>query len=122
MDFNLILRDIAVDITAALLTVASGYVVFLLQRWQAYLKTKLNREELYFLEMLSSAAVTAAEQSGLAKLIANEGKAKKAYALKALSSSLQKYGLKVSAEQLDALLEEAVKRMNDDKQYLAPVA
>jgi hypothetical protein len=120
MDFNLIIRDIAVNVAAAALSLAVSYLVLLLHKWNNYLKTKLNAEELDFVQRMGDFAVQAAEQSGLGKVVANEAKAKKGLAETLLSQTLAKYGVKVTPEQLDAILEEAVGRMNLEKQYMLP--
>lgn len=120
MDFNLIIRDISVNVAAAALSLAVSYVVLLLHKWNGYLKTKLNAEELDFVQRMGDFAVQAAEQSGLGKVIVNEAKTKKGLAETLLSQTLSKYGVKVTPEQLDAILEEAVGRMNLEKQYVLP--
>jgi hypothetical protein len=122
MDFNLIIRDVAVNVAAAALSLAVSYLVLLLHKWNGYLKTKLNDEELDFVQRMGDFAVQAAEQSGLGKVIANEAKVKKGLAVTLLSQTLTKYGIKVTREQLDAILEEAVGRMNLEKQYALPPA
>lgn len=120
MDFNLIIRDISVNVAAAALSLAVSYLVLLLHKWNGYLKTKLNAEELDFVQRMGDFAVQAAEQSGLGKVVANEAKSKKGLAEVLLSQTLAKYGVKITPEQLDAILEEAVGRMNLEKQYLLP--
>lgn len=94
---QLLLYTVAVP---ALVTLSSAGIRWLKAK-ALEAKAKLPGELIYTLETVAKMAVAAAEQSGLADLIANDGKAKKAWAMRYAENMLrQQYGLILDLDSL----------------------
>lgn len=96
----------------ALLPPIVGAFAVLVARWlmaqTERIKVEVGSERWQQITFIISAAVKAAEQSGLAGYIADEGKAKKEFALQKAGDWLAANGLHIDVNQLDALIETAV--------------
>ena len=94
-------------ITAAVPTLTVMLVTFLFTKFKSeYAKLKVSDQQL--LEAVARMAVAAAEQSGFAKLIADTGAEKKAWALQFAQDMLAQYKIKIDVKAVDAALEAAI--------------
>ena len=93
-------------ILQCVLVVVAGLITRYVVPW---LKTKLDSEKFNTLELWIKAAVTAAEQVFCGSSKGNE---KKAYVIDAIKKYLDSKGLKITDEQLNILIEAAVKELN----------
>jgi len=94
-----------------LLPVLLSFIVVLVKRAIDYFQANVDKEKLEFVVNLVNQFVMAAEQSGLAGAIANEGAAKKAWVLEQLQKELDAKGIKVDVAVLEALIEAQVLEM-----------
>lgn len=78
-----------------------------------WLKSKMSKTDWETLEALANTAVQSAEQ--LWKNEPESGSDKKRYALKLLADAVNENGQRITQAQLEALVEAAVKAMNDSK-------
>lgn len=93
-------------ILQCVLVVVAGLITRYVVPW---LKTKLDSEKLNVLEIWVKAAVTAAEQVFFGSSMGSE---KKVYVTDAIKKYLDSKGLKITDEQLNILIEAAVKELN----------
>jgi hypothetical protein len=100
-------RGIQMDLND-LASVVEAEVVRQFQNPSAPADTPAARQEL--LEKAVESAVLAAEQSGLAGLIENVGREKKAYALKMVNDYLSQYGVAVPEDLISGLIEATLLR------------
>jgi LL-H family phage holin len=98
--------EILFSILQFVLAIVAGVITRYIIPW---LKTKLDSEKLNTLEVWVKATVTAAEQVFCGNLMGTE---KKAYVTECLSKYLLSKGIKITEEQLNILIEAAVKELN----------
>lgn len=82
----------------------TGVVAFVGKELKSFLHKKLSAEQLAILMKVAEQAVFVAEQTG----IDHAAEEKKMEALRVAEAYLKAYGIKVTAEQLDAAIEAAV--------------
>ena len=104
---NTILTNVLIIVLVALATSVTGAIVTWVKRETAQLA---KSEPLWFGDIMqvATAAVQAAEQSGLAGLIKNESTIKKQYALQVAQAWLDAKGVKIDLQVIDAAIESAV--------------
>jgi hypothetical protein len=96
-----ILANIILTVVGSLVTVLTAFAV-------GFVKTKLNTGQFELLQRIAADVVMAVEQSTYGKEILDKANVKKAMAMEMASLFLAKYGIKVSAEELSAVIEAAV--------------
>ena len=105
---NSILQLVLETLITVLVPVLLGYIIKFVDTKISELRQYVERENLWYIYDIVKQLVYAAEQNGLAGLIENEGRAKKAYVLDRLQSYLNAKNIKVDVKTLDALIEAAV--------------
>lgn len=96
------------DAVLAILVAILGALLFSAKQVYASWKASAGKNEIELVNSIVADAVHYAEQSGLRDKLVSAGAAKKKLAEDYAVSFLAKYNLKVTADQLDKLLEQAV--------------
>lgn len=111
MDTNALLNSVLQFLLPPLVAVLAGFAFrYLLVKIDS-LRSQIGASKWKGILDVVSAAVAAAEQSGLAGLIVSEGKAKKAFAIETAQKFLLERGINIDLNTLDRLIEAAV--LND---------
>ncbi len=105
---NSILQLVLETLITVLVPILVGYLVKFIDAKIKELHSFVERENLWYVYDVVKQLVYAAEQSGLAGLIAAEGAAKKEYVLKKAQEYLDAKGIKVNVSTLEAMIEAAV--------------
>lgn len=84
------------------------FAVQLISQFVGKLRIKLGETRFSILQAGVAFAVQAAEQAGLAKLILNEGKVKKEYAVEAVQNFLKVRGFTINVGTIEAAIEVAI--------------
>jgi len=99
-------------IIQAVIAAAVPVIVSLVVKWvaakAAWAASQLKADQLSLLRIAVVTAIKAAEQSGLAGVIAEDGKAKKAAAIQWIQAYLNQLGLKIPVAVIEAELEAAI--------------
>lgn len=107
-------------LTNAFLALVTG-VIGALGTWVvAFVKSKLNANQLELLDQIAASVVLAVEQSTYGTELANDAIAKKSAAMDMISEYLKKYGINVSEEILDATVEAAVANVLNANKLIEP--
>jgi len=123
MDWN----DLLQMVLKVVITVALPIGLTALFKWLAIQKTKLEQgmeeETLFIIKEAVRIAVLAAEQSGLADLLGETYKDKKAFALAAAERFLNQYGITIDLDVLADLIEAAVmEQFNKNKEMRTAIS
>jgi hypothetical protein len=113
LDVNSIVVNVVLSLIGLVITGVGGFVA-------AFLKSKLNANQLDLLETISANVVLAVEQSTYGKDLANDANAKKAMAEEMMAEFLKKYGITLNAAQLDTAIESAVANVLNANKLVEP--
>jgi len=106
------LTDFIVNLLIALVTVATPFVLaqftLLLRRWQQLYAAQVTLEQDLIIRSIVTLAVRAAEQSGIAGLIADEATNKKAWATLQAQDWLSERGIVVDLNSISGQIEAAI--------------
>lgn len=112
-DVNAVLGTFLELFLKSIVAIAVPTLAYVFYKWASVrIKTVehfLSAAQMEQLREFVAVVTTAAEQSGLAGLIKDVGAAKKQYALDALQAIVDSKGWKISVEQLDAEIENAIR-------------
>lgn len=111
MDTNALLNSVLQLVLPPLVVALAGFAFRYLWVKIDSLRSQIGASKWKGILDVVSAAVAAAEQSGLAGLIVSEGKAKKAFAIETAQKFLLERGINIDLNTLDRLIEAAV--LND---------
>jgi len=111
MDTNPLLNSVLQAVVPPLVVALVGFVLRYLWVKIDSIRSQIGASKWSGILDVVSAAVAAAEQSGLAGLIVSEGKAKKAFAIETAQKFLLERGINIDLNTLDRLIEAAV--LND---------
>jgi len=101
---------------SVLLPVFLGYAIVAMRTWWGKIKAQIPAEQYAFASSLVSQLVLAAEQSGLAGIIANEAEVKKQWVIDRAEAELAKLGIKMDLNTISDMIEAAVKaELNRDR-------
>ncbi len=94
------------------ITAAIPFVLNIVLKWVnvrlAMIKTQVGGDQISLFREAVSVVVAAAEQSGVAGIIENEGKAKKQWAIDTLQKIVTAHGWSISVAQIEAEIEHGV--------------
>lgn len=109
VDAGAIITNIVLSLLGLAVTALSGFAA-------AFLRSKLNANQVNLLHDIAKHVVLAVEQNTYGSELAADGAAKKSLAMDLASSLLEKYGVHITGEQLSAVIESAVaSELNWDK-------
>jgi len=115
-DVGEVLQLIAQIVISVLLPIFLTYAVVAVKSWWAKIKAQIPAEQFAFASGVIKSLVLAAEQSGLAGIIANEGQAKKQWVLDRAEKALAEHGIVMDLDALADMIEAAVKaELNADR-------
>jgi len=103
-----VLQTFLVGVVSVLTPVLMGYAVLWLNQQIAKGKASLSASQLDFVNHLIYGLVLAAEQSGIAGIIENEGRAKKEMVIRLAEQELAKRKINIDLDVLVALVESNV--------------
>ena len=107
-EWGAVIQTFLVIVIQMLLPVALGFaIVWMKSQWEK-VKLQIGVEEYAFIEALVRQFVLAAEQAGLIGMITNAGEEKKKMVLAMAEAELEKYGIKVDLDVIDAIIESIV--------------
>lgn len=105
---NELLNTLLVTLLPVLATALVGFLVRWINAQTAKIQGQIGNQNWEMITRFIDLSVLAAEQSGLAGLIANEGKAKKEFVLNLVQKFLNEKGIVVDVNRIDAAIEAAV--------------
>ena len=110
MDWNGILQGALLAVVTAVVPVLVKLLADWVQAHVAEVMNEIDQDLRYVIDEAVRIAVSAAEQSGLAKLIKNEAEEKKRFACEVAERYLAQYGVVVDLDVLADLIEAEVLR------------
>lgn len=116
-----ILQALLETLITVLVPVLATFAIAGIRVWMTKAQASIPAEQLAFASSLAKEFVKAAEQSGLAGLIADEGREKKAFVISKMEAVLEQKGIKIDMDVISALVESAVyEAVTQSKQEQAP--
>ncbi len=103
-----VVQALLVTIIQVMLPIVLGALGLLIKAAIAKITLSMSTEQIKFATDLAQQIVMAAEQNGLSGALAQEGKAKKEWAIARLQSQLETKGIRLDLHVLSDLIESAV--------------
>jgi LL-H family phage holin len=108
-----ILVNMLLTLLTAVITGVGGFLA-------AFIKSKLNTNQLELLDQIAANVVLAVEQSTYGTELAENAQAKKSAAIDLMNSFLKKYSITLTEAQIDAAIEAAVANVLNANKLIEP--
>lgn len=113
VDINAIVVNIVLGLLGLAITAVGGFL-------SAFLKSKLNSNQLELLDSIAANVVLAVEQSTYGSELAEAANAKKEMAFEMMVGFLKKYNITLTEEQINSAIESAVANVINANKLVEP--